>query len=123
MGISNFDDLGREYVSSSWQQKAGTGYERVELREQGLDISGFARILKLQWPLIALLTVASLGLATLYSLTTTSRFTASSKILINPQPKRVFGADYMPQDGNTNQILIESQTRVIASNAVLSRVV
>ncbi|MCF6200462.1 MAG: exopolysaccharide transport family protein, partial [Hyphomicrobiaceae bacterium] len=123
MGISNFDDLGREYVSSSFQQKAGAGYERVELREQGLDISGFTRILKLQWPLIALLTIASFGLATLYSMTATTRFTASSKILINPQPKRVFGADYMPQDGNTNQILIESQTRVIASNSVLSRVV
>jgi len=123
MGISNFDDLGREYAAGSLQPKGNGGYDRVELREQGMDISGFVRILKQQWSLIVLFTVASLGLATLYSMTATTRYTASSKILINPQPKRVFGSDYVPQDGNTNQILIESQTRVITSGSVLSRVV
>jgi len=105
--------------------EAGSEYDAPQPREEtsSLDLSGFFRILKQQWMLIALMTVLAVFAAMVYSVTATSKFTASSKILINPQPKRVFGSDYIPQDGNTNQILIESQTRVIGSSSVLLRVV
>ncbi len=123
MGISNFDELNRDFTSGGYTDNMGGAYQSVDELDRGLDITGFFRILKQQWLLIAMMTILSLAAATAYSMTATTKFTASSKILINPQPKRVFGSDYIPQDGNTNQILIESQTRVISSNAVLERVV
>ena len=123
MGISNLNELNRNFAARRISDRAGVGVQTSDHDGQGLDISGFVRILKQQWPLIAMVTLLSLFAATLYVLGATTKYSASSKILINPQPKRVFGSDYIPQDGNTNQILIESQTRVIASNAVLARVV
>ncbi len=123
MGISNFDELNRNFTSTGYTDSMGGTYQAVDELDRGLDISGFFRILKQQWLIIAMMTILALAAATAYSMTATTKYTASSKILINPQPKRVFGSDYIPQDGNTNQILIESQTRVIASNAVLERVV
>ncbi|MCP4933765.1 MAG: polysaccharide biosynthesis tyrosine autokinase [bacterium] len=123
MGISNFDECKHDLASGRFTDNTGVVYQPVDEFDGGLDIAGFFRILKQQWLLIAMMTILSLAAATVYSMTATTKYTASSKILINPQPKRVFGSDYIPQDGNTNQILIESQTRVIASNAVLERVV
>lgn len=95
----------------------------LDTASHSLDLGDFFRILRQQAALIALLPLAAMLLGLAYAAMTPSRFTASSNILINPQPKRVFNTDFVPQDGNTNQILIESQTRVIASNAVLERVV
>ncbi len=122
MGISNFDDLNRDFSTGGYVDSRAGAYHSID-EAGGLDISGFFRIVKQQWLLITMMTFLSLAAAIVYSMTATTKYTASSKILINPQPKRVFGSDYIPQDGNTNQILIESQTRVIASNAVLERVV
>ncbi len=102
---------------------AGGNAQACDVDAHDLNISGFLRIIKQQWLLVALITAVFLFSAMAYSMTATPRYTASAKLLINPQPKRVFGNDYIPQDGNTNQILIESQTRVIASSAVLARVV
>lgn len=90
---------------------------------RSLNLTDFMRILKHQTPLIGLVSLLALALAFAYIAMTPSRYTASTNILINPQPKRVFSNEYVPQDGNTNQLLIESQTRVIASSAVLLRVV
>ncbi len=130
MGISNFDELNSEFVAGhSGDRSAGTrsatgrNVPGQDPYEQGLDLSGFFRILRQQWLLIAMASGLSLLVALAYTMTATTKYTASTKILINPQPKRVFGSDYIPQDGNTNQILIESQTRVMSSNAVLARVV
>jgi uncharacterized protein involved in exopolysaccharide biosynthesis/Mrp family chromosome partitioning ATPase len=131
MSISNFDKSDRRAVGG--RRAADKTGAVVHIAEgsaqdpqdnaQSLDISGFARIIRQQWPLVALMVMLSLLMALTYTMTATTKYTASAKLLINPQPKRVFGSDYIPQDGNTNQILIESQTRVIASNAVLARVV
>ena len=123
MRISNFDELNRDFVAVGHTENMSGPYQSLDERETGLNISGFFRIVRQQWLLIAMMTLLSLIAAIAYSVTATTKYTASTKILINPQPKRVFGNDYIPQDGNTNQILIESQTRVIASNAVLARVV
>ena len=124
MGISNFDELNSDFTARRrFSDKAASTFHDSDENVQGLDISGFFRIIRQQWLLIAMTTLLSMLAAFAYVMTATTKYTASSKILINPQPKRVFGSDYIPQDGNTNQILIESQTRVIASDAVLARVV
>jgi polysaccharide biosynthesis transport protein len=133
MSTSTIDDSdrravrGRRSEDTSKQNTvihiAGGGAPEAADGSQDLNISGFTRIIKQQWLLVAMITALTMLVAFSYVMTATTRYTASSKILINPQPKRVFGSDYIPQDGNTNQILIESQTRVIASSAVLSRVV
>ncbi len=123
MSISDFEKTSRDFASGRLAGSATAVCPPADDEMRALDLSGFFRIIRQQMPLIALATFLSLLLAFAYIMTATSKYTASSKILINPQPKRVFGSDYIPQDGNTNQILIESQTRVIASNAVLMRVV
>ena len=123
MGVNSFDDLNRQFSSKVISDHTARSCQTGDDLGIGLDISGFFRIIRQQWFSIALTTLLALLMATAYTLTATTKFTASSKILINPQPKRVLGSDYIPQDGGTNEILIESQTRVIASNAVLARVV
>ena len=125
MGINNLNVIPRDYIASQLAGRSDESWRRATAgaEPQDLNISGFVRIIKQQWPLIAGMVGLSMVMASAYVMTATTKYTASSKILINPQPKRVFGADYMPQDGNTNQIMIESQTKVIASNSVLARVV
>lgn len=133
MSTSTIDDSdrravrGRRSEDTSKQNTvihiAGGSEQENEYGSQDLNLSGFARIIRQQWPIVAMVTALSLLAAFSYVMTATTRYAASTKILINPQPKRVFGSDYIPQDGNTNQILIESQTRVISSSAVLKRVV
>ncbi len=123
MSIGNFDELSSELSTGLMADRASAALHGSQELVHGLDISGFFRIIRQQWLLIGMTTALSLLVALAYVMTATTRYTASTKILINPQPRKVFGKDYIPQDGNTNQILIESQTRIIASDAVLARVV
>ena len=63
MGISNFDELNRDFASGGYTDNMGGVYQSVDESDRGLDISGFFRILKQQWLLIAMMTLLSLAAA------------------------------------------------------------
>jgi uncharacterized protein involved in exopolysaccharide biosynthesis/Mrp family chromosome partitioning ATPase len=118
MSSHNYHTLAHGGVAIAMSGKSHNGENVGEL-----DIAGFARILKMKWKTIAAITGAALLAARAYSEMATPRFEATTRILVNPQQRNALGNYQAPQDGGTNRILIESQTRIIASDAVLKRVV
>ena len=97
--------------AESWQ------YPTVDLREMG-------RILRRRYKMVALPTLALLGLALAYLMITTTLYTATSTVLVDPRRANVVETNQsVLSNFGTDDATIESQTLLIQSVAILVRVV
>ncbi|MCA6115824.1 AAA family ATPase [Bradyrhizobium sp. WSM 1738] len=95
----------------------GWQYPTVDLREMG-------RILRRRYKLVALPAVVLLGLAITYLLLATTLYTATSTVLVDPRRANVVETNQsVLSNFGTDDATIESQTLLIQSVAILTRVV
>ncbi|MEZ5875702.1 MAG: exopolysaccharide transport family protein [Hyphomicrobiales bacterium] len=92
-----------------------------------LDLAGLIRILRRRLALIVVTVAVVMTLAAVYAFLTTPTYTASAKVLIDPRKKNTVGTEVVPSGlGSTigdNFALVDSQVKVITSDAVLRPVV
>lgn len=86
-------------------------------------LSGFMGILKRHAPSIALVTLASLGLASAYLLVTPHIYTASTTLFIDPRTRKLVTDDVIQDGLGADANLVESQVSIITSDTVLGRAV
>jgi polysaccharide biosynthesis transport protein len=92
-------------------------YPTVDLREMG-------RILRRRYRMVALPSVILLGLAITYLLFATTLYTATSTVLVDPRRANVVETNQsVLSNFGTDDATIESQTLLIQSVAILTRVV
>lgn len=92
-------------------------YPSVDLREMG-------RILRRRYRMVALPAAVLLGLAIAYLLFATTLYTATSTVLVDPRRANVVEANQsVLSNFGTDDATIESQTLLIQSVAILTRVV
>lgn len=95
----------------------GSQYPSVDLREMG-------RILRRRYKMVALPAVVLLGLALTYLLFATTLYTATSTVLVDPRRANVVETNQsVLSNFGTDDATIESQTLLIQSVAILTRVV
>ncbi|WP_158007999.1 GumC family protein [Methyloceanibacter superfactus] len=95
--------------------------------EPMLDLVGLIRILRRRMMLIVVTVVVVMALAGGYAFLTTPVYTASTKILVDPRKKNTVGTEVVPSGLGTtvgeNFALVDSQVKLITSDAVLRPVV
>lgn len=92
-------------------------YPNVDLREMG-------RILRRRYRMVALPAAVLLGLAVIYLLFATTLYTATSTVLVDPRRANVVETNQsVLSNFGTDDATIESQTLLIQSVAILTRVV
>ena len=95
--------------------------------ESMLDLVGLIEILRRKFALIAITTVIVVAMAAAYAFLTTPLYTATSKILIDAREKNTVGTEVIPSGLGTklsdNFALVDSQVKIIMSDAVLAPVV
>jgi exopolysaccharide transport family protein len=95
----------------------GSQYPSVDLREMG-------RILRRRYKMMALPAIVLLGLAITYLLFATTLYTATSTVLVDPRRANVVETNQsVLSNFGTDDATIESQTLLIQSVAILTRVV
>jgi polysaccharide biosynthesis transport protein len=95
----------------------GWQYPSVDLREMG-------RILRRRYKMVALPAIVLLGLALTYLLFATTLYTATSTVLVDPRRANVVETNQsVLSNFGTDDATIESQTLLIQSVAILTRVV
>jgi len=95
----------------------GSQYPSVDLREMG-------RILRRRYKMMALPAIILLGLAITYLLFATTLYTATSTVLVDPRRANVVETSQsVLSNFGTDDATIESQTLLIQSVAILTRVV
>ena len=87
------------------------------------DLNSFLDILFRNSIRIGLTTLASLMLAILYLATTTPLYTANTTLFIDPRAKKVLTEEPGPAGFGSDLAMVESQVSILASDAVLGRVV
>ena len=101
--------------------------EHEPLTVSTLQLGDLAGILRRRIKLIAVTTLAVLALAVTYLLLATPQYTAFTEILIDPRKKNTVENEVIPSGLGTtasdNFALVDSQVRVITSDAVLRPVV
>lgn len=98
-------------------------FEPERRDEDGVDLGGVIDILRRRWLTVLLPAAIALGLALAYVLLTPKLYTASTLLLLDPRDQRVLQTEVLPAGAGSDAALVESQVRVITSDAVLSRVV
>lgn len=91
--------------------------------DEGLDIRSLIEILRRRWLTVALCTAALVGLSLAYVLITPRLYTAATILLLDPRDPRVLQTEVLPTGSGSDAALVESQVKVITSDAVLARVV
>ena len=95
--------------------------------EQILDLESLIRILRRRLGLIVMTVAVVMSIAASYAFLTTPMYTASTKLLIDPRKKHTVGTEVVPSGLGTtvgeNFALVDSQVKVIMSDAVLRPVV
>ena len=91
--------------------------------DSGVGLREIADALRRRWRTIALTTLSVMGAAALFILVSPTSYTASTQILIDPRDRRILGTEVMATSTGADPTLVESQLRIITSDAVLARVV
>jgi succinoglycan biosynthesis transport protein ExoP len=95
--------------------------------EQILDLEGLIRIFRRRLGLMVMTVAVVMSIAAAYAFLTTPIYTASTKLLIDPRKKHTVGTEVVPSGLGTtvgeNFALVDSQVKVILSDAVLRPVV
>jgi uncharacterized protein involved in exopolysaccharide biosynthesis len=105
----------------------GTFAPAVVTDERTIDLVGLISILRRRFKLIAFTIACVLALAVGYILFTTPIYTADARILVDPRKKHTVGTEVVPSGFGDNFAesfaLVDSQVKVIMSDAVLRPVV
>ncbi len=92
-----------------------------------LDLVGLMRILRRRLTLIVMTVAVVMALAASYAFLATPIYTSSAKVLIDPRKKNTLGTEVVPSGLGTTLgdsfALVDSQVKVITSDAVLRPVV
>ena len=89
----------------------------------GAGLGEVVQALSRGWRTIALTTLAVMVAGVLFILLSPTYYTASTQLLIDPRDRRILGTEVMTPSAGADPTLVESQLRIITSDAVLGRVV
>jgi len=93
-------------------------------RAQEFNISQYWRIIRSNWPLIAWVAAGVVGLAIVFLITATPKFTASAMILIDTHKVgQLFEKQQVVADAPMDAFTVESQVEVVKSESVLLSVI
>lgn len=88
-----------------------------------VDLRGLVRVLRRRATSILVVTAVALALAVAFLALATPLYTATVQILIDPRDRHVLQTEVTPTGVGGDASLVESQVRLITSDAVLRRVV
>ncbi|MFT3809192.1 MAG: exopolysaccharide transport family protein [Micropepsaceae bacterium] len=91
--------------------------------DDGIDLKGLIDILRRRWRAVLLPALLLTGLAVVYTMMTPKLYTASTLVLLDPRDQKLLQTEVLPTGAGSDASLVESQLRVVTSNAVLGRVV
>ncbi len=89
----------------------------------GVGLSEIIGALRRRWRVVAFTTLVVVSAAALFILISPTFYTASTQLLIDPRDRRILGTEVMATSTGADPTLVESQLRIITSDAVLGRVV
>lgn len=89
----------------------------------GVGLGEIVDTLRRRWRIVAFTTLLALSAAALFILISPTFYTASTQLLIDPRDRRILGTEVMATSTGADPTLVESQLRIITSDAVLGRVV
>lgn len=102
---------------------AETADEDYAARETSVDLGELYGAVAKRWRLLFPVMAVAFGLAGAYIVFTPSRYMASMSILVDPRERAPVGSEQLPLPAGSDSAVVESQMRLIASTAVLTRVV
>jgi succinoglycan biosynthesis transport protein ExoP len=108
------DEIDGTQVTARYPQRASEG---------GVGLREIIDTLRRRWRVIALTTAIVMALAALFILVSPTLYTASTQLLVDPRDRRILGTEVMATSTGADPTLVESQLRIITSDAVLGRVV
>lgn len=91
--------------------------------DDGIDIRGLIDILRRRWRAVLIPALILTGLAFAYTTLTPRLYTASTLLLLDPRDQKLLQTEVLPTGAGSDASLVESQVRVVTSDAVLARVV
>jgi len=91
--------------------------------DSGAGLGEIIDTLRRRWRIVAFTTLVALSSAALFVLISPTFYTASTQLLIDPRDRRILGTEVMATSAGSDPTLVESQLRIITSDAVLGRVV
>ncbi len=91
--------------------------------DDGIDLKGLIDILRRRWRAVLLPALLLTGLAVAYTMLTPKLYTASTLVLLDPRDQKLLQTEVLPTGAGSDASLVESQLRVVTSDAVLGRVV
>ena len=94
-----------------------------ETRSDSLDLAEFFSVLRRRMGQMLLTLAIIMGLAFLYLFIAPSKYQASSSLLIDPRLGRGLGADPAQSNFSQDASSIDSQVKLLSSQAVLARVI
>jgi uncharacterized protein involved in exopolysaccharide biosynthesis/Mrp family chromosome partitioning ATPase len=114
-----------DFDFASAAREAPTHAARLPRRQEAerLDLRGLLRVLRRRALEIVLTVAICVGLIILFLALTTPLYTATTQVLIDPRDRRVLQTEVTPTAFGNDAALVESQVRIITSDAVLRRVV
>lgn len=91
--------------------------------DSGVGLREITDALRRRWRVVAFTTLVVVGAAALFVLISPTFYTAATQLLIDPRDRRILGTEVMAASTGADPTLVESQLRIITSDAVLGRVV
>ena len=91
--------------------------------DNGAGLGEIVETLRRHWQIVAFTTLIALAAASLFILLSPTLYTASTQLLVDPRDHRILGTEVMATGTGADPTLVESQLRIITSDAVLGRVV
>jgi uncharacterized protein involved in exopolysaccharide biosynthesis/Mrp family chromosome partitioning ATPase len=91
--------------------------------DDGVDIRSLIDILRRRWLSVLIPALLLGGLALVYTTITPKLYTASTMLLLDPRDQKLLQTEVLPTGAGSDASLVESQVRVVTSDAVLARVV
>lgn len=94
-----------------------------ERPEAGYDLFALLAMLRRKWTWIAATLALFVSLAVVVSLSLTPLYTATAEVLVTPKRNAVIGNNVLAPALGSDILMIESQARILTSDAVLGKVV
>ncbi len=91
--------------------------------DSGVGLREILDTLRRRWRIIAITTMIVMAGGALFILVSPTLYTASIQLLMDPRDRRILGTEVMATSAGADPTLVESQLRIITSDAVLGRVV
>ncbi len=91
--------------------------------DDGIDIKGLIDILRRRWRSVLLPALVLTALAFAYAAMTPKLYSSSTLLLLDPRDQKLLQTEVLPAGAGSDASLVESQVRVVTSDAVLGRVV